>query len=361
MSDLDQEKALSAKGALPRLTAIGAIVGGIAILFGCAAGWLTPSALTPARVADRFEELDGIHPGFRRNHAKGVCVSGYFASNGQGTEVCKSQIFRPGRTPVLGRFSLGGGMPNVPDDAHTVRGLGLRLQSADGQEWRTAMINFPVFPVRTPQAFYELLAATHPDPATGKPDPAKIQALVAGHPETGKAFAVIGAGPVSAGFANSAFNSLNAFKFVNEAGAAAWVRWSFMPSEAFKPLEAAAPPADKNYLFDALIAEIHQHPLQWHLIITVGQPGDPTDDATMPWPAGRRQIDAGTLTIDHVESDDTSLARDINFDPLTLPDGMAASDDPLLEARSAVYSRSFTRREGEQKTPSAISPEEAGK
>jgi catalase len=33
----------------------------------------------------------------------------------------------------------------------------------------------------------------------------------------------------------------------------------------------------------------------------------------------------GTLTIDHVESDNTGPARDINFDPLVLPTGIAAS------------------------------------
>ena len=37
-----------------------------------------------------------------------------------------------------------------------------------------------------------------------------------------------------------------------------------------------------------------------------------------------------------------------------LPDGIAPSDDPLLSARSAVYARSFTRRAGEPKQPSAI-------
>ena len=69
----------------------------------------------------------------------------------------------------------------------------------------------------------------------------------------------------------------------------------------------------------------------------------------------------GTLTIDQVESEDTSPARDINFDPLVLPNGIAASDDPLLSARSAAYAQSFTRREGEHKDPSAVSTAEAGK
>ena len=60
-------------------------------------------------------------------------------------------------------------------------------------------------------------------------------------------------------------------------------------------------------------------------------------------------------------TDDTSPATYINFDPLVLPYGMAPSDDPLLSARSAAYSQSFTRREGEHKEPSAVSTEEVGK
>ena len=74
----------------------------------------------------------------------------------------------------------------------------------------------------------------------------------------------------------------------------------------------------------------------------------PYDDATIPWPEDREHVDAGTLTLDTVEAEATSLTRDVNFDPLVLPAGIAPSDDPLLSARSAVYSESFTRRAGEK-------------
>jgi catalase len=83
-----------------------------------------------------------------------------------------------------------------------------------------------------------------------------------------------------------------------------------------------------------------------------------TDDSTIPWPANRQRIDVGTLTIEQVESDDTSPTLNINFDPLVLPNGIATSDDPILSARSAVYSQSFTRREGEPKPTSPITPAE---
>jgi len=69
----------------------------------------------------------------------------------------------------------------------------------------------------------------------------------------------------------------------------------------------------------------------------------------------------GTLTLDSAESEATSPARDINFDPLILPDGIVPSDDPLLSARSAVYSQSFTRRSGQKKEPSAITPSDIRK
>jgi catalase len=69
-------------------------------------------------------------------------------------------------------------------------------------------------------------------------------------------------------------------------------------------------------------------------------------------------VDAGTLTSDQVENEETGPCRDINYDPLVLPSGIAPSDDPLLSARSATYSQSFTRRAGEIQVPSAVTPAE---
>ena len=35
--------------------------------------------------------------GFRRNHAKGVAVTGHFDSNGNGSELSRAAVFRPGQ------------------------------------------------------------------------------------------------------------------------------------------------------------------------------------------------------------------------------------------------------------------------
>jgi catalase len=344
--------ALTRRGALLGMGAVAGVaavdVGG----FAYAGGWLRPDALTPPRFTDRFEHVYGRHDGFRRNHAKGLSATGTFASTGAAAAICRAAVFQQGSVPLIGRFSLGGGLPDQADKPGTVRGLGLLLE-ANGQQWRTAMINIPVFTDSTPQGFYERLLASKPLPDTGKPDPQKMAAFLDRHPETAAAMKIIKQSPPSSGFADSTFHGLNAFYFTNGAGATVPVRWSVIPQEAPTAPSPSSVPG-KDYLFDDVIRAVAQRPLSWRLVITIGEPGDPTNDATKPWPQSRRSVEAGTITISAVQTEEAGNARDINFDPLVLPDGITASDDPLLPARSAVYARSFTRRATEPKTPSEV-------
>ncbi|MFC0452778.1 catalase family peroxidase [Rhodococcus jostii] len=343
---------VSRRSALFGLAAVGAIaavdVGG----FLCAAGALDADTLTPARLTDRFEEVAGHHDGFRRNHAKGVSATGYFTATGAGSAVSTASVFRVGRIPVTGRFSLSGGNPFAPDADDTVRGLGLAFDLPDGEQWRTAMINTPVFPDRTPDGFYERLLASKKDPATGKPDPDRMAAFLSRRPETAAAMNLIRRHPPTSGFDNSTFYGLNAFQCTNDSGVTVPVRWSLVPEQPAG--SAGLPPKGRDYLFDALTAALRRGPLRWRMLVTIGRPGDRTDDATRPWPPTRQVVDVGTVTLEEVRTEAPHNARDVNFDPLVLPTGIAPSDDPLLSARSAVYTESFTRRSGEPTSPSAV-------
>ncbi|HYT90900.1 MAG TPA: hypothetical protein VEL76_19475 [Gemmataceae bacterium] len=75
---------LGTPSTLARFALIGVALAAVAGTFAYLGGWFTPNELTPARLTDAFEQVDGIHPGFRRNHAKGVGVAGFFESNGNG-------------------------------------------------------------------------------------------------------------------------------------------------------------------------------------------------------------------------------------------------------------------------------------
>lgn len=344
-------------GTLARAAGIGVLLLGVMGAFFYLGGWFSPHELTQARFVDGFEKANGLHPGFRRNHAKGVCVTGFFESNGKGTRISKAALFLPGRIPVIGRFSLGTGDPNQADGPFVARGLGIDYQMADGEEWRTTMINLPVFPFKDPHAFYDNMMASAPDPVTHQPDPAKQAAFMASHPEALHAIEVFKSHEPSSGFDNTTFYGLTAFIFTNDQGNATPVRWILVPEQPYVTTSAAGTPAaDKNYLFQGVIAGILQHPLKWHLILTLAQPGDTIDNSTAQWPADREQVDVGTLTLNGVEAEADSDTRVVNFDPLVLPAGISPSHDPLLSARSGVYSESFTRRAGEKATPSAITP-----
>ena len=343
--DLDRRSVLLGIGAVGAFLAVDA--GAVTY----ANKWIgAGSALTPRAFLERFRRVFGVHPGFRRNHAKGVAVTGYFDSNGNGRELSKAAVFARDRTPVIGRFSLSGGHPGMADAPGAARSLGLAFAFPEATQWRTAMLNLPVFPDNSPQGFYDRLLASKVDPATAKPDPTAMSAFLAAHPETAAAMAVIKQHPPTPGFADSTFSGLNTFFFVNEAGVPTPVRWVFVPLQASQPARGGT----LNALFDALVRQMRGGPLQWRLELTIGSPGDPLLDATLPWPSDRRTIDAGVLTLTDIETEGPGNTRDVNFDPLVLPDGIEPSEDPLLSARSAVYAASYRARTGEPKSPSVV-------
>jgi catalase len=291
-----------------------------------------------------------------------VRIAGDFDGNGEGVRLSKAVVFRPGRMPVIGRFSLAGGQPYVSDGPAAVRAIGLGFRPPDGEEWRMAMIDIPVFIVKDAEGLYQQLFASRPDPATGKPDPGKMKDFLAQRPETARALQVVRAKPFSSGFAKASYNALDAFRLVDAVGTSTPVRWSMAAVDLFEPEPSAQPAAqDKNFLFDALIARIGQAPVRWHLVLTLGEAGDPTNDATIPWPSNRPRVDVGTLTINYIKGEAPGNCRDVNFDPPALPSGIEPSDDPLLSARSAAYSTSFTRPAGEWKEPGAVQPPTSGK
>jgi catalase len=125
------------------------VIAAIAGAFAWFAHWIhwpgTEPALTPARMIDAFEDSMGRHAGFRRNHAKGVCVRGYFDSNGNGAARSRARVFERGRTPVIGRLSAPGGNPAQDDANASVRSFALLFSLHNREQWRTAMNSVPVF------------------------------------------------------------------------------------------------------------------------------------------------------------------------------------------------------------------------
>jgi catalase len=177
------------------------------------------------------------------------------------------------------------------------------------------------------------------------------------HPETRAFNALMGSRPIPSSFANGSYHSINAFRFIDADGTVRAVRWSMLPEAEFVALERSRFDAmnarDRDFLFNDLFARLRTGPQRWHLVFTRAAAGDRSDNATVQWPAARERIDVGTLVIERALPEPAGPCRDVTFDPLVLPPGIAASDDPLLSARSAVYAASLRRRSGEGPHPGA--------
>lgn len=329
----------------PRLAAIGLCVAVIAVAFAYTGGWLSPARLTPAKIVDSLAPPGGAVKGYRRNHAKGICFTGTFESNGAGTSLSRATVFQTGSYPVTGRFNLAGPVPTMADSAGRVRGLGLRIQTPDGDEWRTAMIDPPFFPVARPDDFYALQLAS-----ANKGDPSVLKQFAATHPSVAAFGAWASSAPFTESYAEDRYNSLNSFVLTNAQGQDSTVRWSFIPTATPVPI---APEALKtrapNFLFEEITQRVASAPQTWTLVMTVAQPGDPTADPSQAWPDDRRKVEVGKLVVSRIEPEPDGPCRDLNFDPTVLPSGMRTSDDPFPAARSAAYSVSYNRRTAEEK------------
>jgi catalase len=329
-----------------RLGAIAAILGAAVLVFAWVAGFLSPARISGGALADVLQAANGkVYPGSRRAHAKGLCVAGHFEANGAGVAVSRAALFPRGTVPVIGRFSTGGGNPLATDGRNVFHALGLRFTLPGGEEWRMAIDHTPIFVVSNPADFVALQQASVPDPKTGKPDPARMKAFAASHPETQAFLDYMKTAPLPSSFANGTYYSINAFRFIDSAGANRFVRWRFVPDAPFAALDKTKlDTLPNNALFDEVRGRLAKGPLKWHMVVTLANSGDRTDNATVRWTGPHRELDAGTLVLDRASTEAAGDCRDYNFDPLILPRGVAASDDPLLPARSAAYSASFRRR-----------------
>jgi catalase len=68
------------RSAAGSLVLIAVVVGVGAAAFAYTAGWFSPQRLTPGKLVAAFAPPGGPALGHRRNHAKGICFTGVFAT-----------------------------------------------------------------------------------------------------------------------------------------------------------------------------------------------------------------------------------------------------------------------------------------
>jgi catalase len=299
-------------------------------------------------IVDALQAVNGgPHPGFRAVHAKGTFCEGTFTATPEAKRLSRAAHLQGNPIGATVRFSNASGHPRAYDsDPIAGRGLAVKFHLPDGEASDIVSVPLVVFLARTPEDFLELTRARIPDPETGQPDPEKLGAYMAAHPEFGAALekGLPKLAPTTS-FATSDYRALHAFALVDAEGRTHWGRYTWEPEEGTEYLtDEQREGADRDYLQEEIRARLADGIAGFTLEFTLANDGDPLDDPTAEWEGEHEVVELGELQVLGVIEDAETPESPIVFDPMRLTDGIEPSADPILASRPKAYSVSIERR-----------------
>jgi catalase len=220
--------------------------------------------------------------------------------------------------------------------------MAVKFYLPDGSRTDISAQTVPRFPVRTPDAFINLLRASAP----GAGRLVRLPLFLATHPEALPALrANAPALKPPASYAAVRYYAVHAFKWIDAEGGERYVRYRWLPESEEPPLaQEEAKSRGKDYLQEDIRERLDRGPVRFTLELQIAGPGDKVDDPTAVWPDERRTVAAGTLELTELETGRETGGDVLVFDPVRVTDGIQLSEDPILQYRSAAYSVSVERR-----------------
>jgi catalase len=296
----------------------------------------------PKQAIDVINARFGRHPGARALHAKGTLCRGSFTATPEARRLTRAAHMQGEPVDATVRVSNGSGDPGSPDYAPDVRGMAAKFYLPDGSRTDISAQTVPRFPVRTPDAFINLIRANMP----GRGRAWRMPLFLATHLDALPALRANAASlKPPASYASCAYYAVHAFKWLDADGGERWVRYAWRPA-ADEPALASeeARNRGRDYLQEDIAERLDRGPVRFTLEVTIAGEGDAIDDPTSVWPAERQKVDAGTLELTGLETGRESGGDVLVFDPMRLTDGIEPSADPILNYRPASYSASVERR-----------------
>lgn len=302
-----------------------------------------------AEALQAFDAVNGLQPGYRPAHAKGILLSGVFTPSASAKSLTSAPHIERSSTPVTVRFSDGSGIPAIPDNDPnaTPRGMAIRFHLAEHVHTDIIAHSVNGFPAHTAEELVAFLR-TIPQSGPDAPKPTPIEQFLGTHPA---ALAFVGTPkPLPVSFAKSAFYAVTAYRFSNAGGASVYGRYQIRPDGDEQYLDpTAAAKSAPNFLFDEIRDRLAKSPVRMRLVIQKAIEGDIVNDSTVQWPAGRPEADFGIIELTGVVANNEAEQQHIIFDPIPRVEGIGPSDDPLLDARAAIYLASGRRRRREHR------------
>jgi catalase len=288
----------------------------------------------------------GIFETFRAAHALGRIYVGTFTATPIAKTLSRAAHFQG--TPVRATARLSGKSGDPSKAPLNIVAMATKFYLPDSTVTDLIAITLPAFFARTPEEFLAFAESQVPDPATGKPDLAKLKAFAAGHPNAARVFKLLLSQPALVSFAQVSYRPLHTFLFVNADGKARWARYNWEPEAgvAGQPLEELAKQSH-DYLFDEFEKRLRAAPVAFRLELELAQDGDPVDDPSAMWTSDRERVVVGRLELVRRITEDEIGDPVMMHDPTAVTDGIEISpDDQIIAVRRGAYEVSVAQRTG---------------
>lgn len=344
----------------------------------------------PKELINAMQALFGKHPGFRTStfsqsldsnicadsslsaHAKGLLVEGTFVPTPEAKTLSVAPHFSNASTPVIARFSVGGGFPVIrdTDDNATPKGIAIRFQISDDVHTDLVAHTFDGFATRNGEDFLSFLrllgavgkaeAALEKAKEEGKDTSSEEAALqeasqafgafLETHPSAKEFFTAPKPNPHDYG--TIVYYQPNTHVLTNAEGNETNVRYRLIPADGVHLYDPSViDRIQESYLEIDLRQRFPTRPIVFTIKAHIADPDDVLDDATVPYKS-TTFVDVGRLQINKVSDDAENRGQQIAFSPTPEKggvEGIKASNDPLIQTRRAVYAISTDQRRNEER------------
>jgi len=297
---------------------------------------------TPLSMVEALHTAFGNHHA-RAVHTKGTILEGTFTPALEAKTIVKEPILAGNTVPVVARFSLFAGVPDLPDndDGAAPAGFAVKIKAPDGDDFDIEANQHKDFIVATFDEFAVFLravGATKPD----TPHPNPVEQFLASHPHA-KEFLGSRTYPVS--YARATYWGINSVKFTNAKGQSVFVRYRFVPlagERYLKPDERKS--QSPSYLQDEIIERLAKAPVVFDWYVQIAEKGDKIEDPSVAWPESRKMVKLGTFTLTKPVDDPQTAQRTLLFLPGQPHPGVEPAD-PMLVMRNTAYPISLGERQ----------------
>ncbi|CAO3653051.1 unnamed protein product [Cunninghamella echinulata] len=315
------------------------------------AGEWGPILLEDFHLIDKLAHFDRERIPERVAHAKGTGAHGYFEVTHDITKYTKAKLFSEvgKKTPIFTRFSTVSGELGSADTIRDPRGFAVKFYTEEGN-WDMVGINSPVFFIRDPLKFPDLIHSQKRNPITNLKDANMFWDFLSLVPESLHQTTVLFSNRGTPdGFRHMHGFSSHCLSFVNEQGEYYFVKLHFISQQGAKNLKAEKaeelvskePDYATKDLYNAI--EKGDYPV-WELKIQVIEPKDVKSyrwnvfDMTKVLPhKDFPLIPVGKMVLDRNPENFFAEVEQAAFSPSNMVPGIAPSPDRMLQGRLFSY------------------------